>query len=80
MSELDKLIKVASEFSELINAEITIESAHRCVELIRLMADDDEVAHGMEDEFREAILKQLDSPLAKIALSTSNIKFSRWCA
>jgi hypothetical protein len=58
------------------------------VESIRVAADedDDEQAHGLEDDMREAVLRAImdgaenAKDLAEIALSTNEIKFSRWCA
>jgi hypothetical protein len=50
---------------------------------------DDEGAHGMEDGFREDVLRHLltvvpdDSEAAaiiRVALNTSEIEFCRWCA
>jgi hypothetical protein len=74
---------------------MTIEEAKAAVEEIRWQAiRDDERAHSLEDELHVAVLKEIveiyesneDSPLfraselAKIALSTREIKFARWCA
>ncbi len=61
--------------------------AHHRVADIRAMAGDDEIAHGAEDQFRDDVLRYLAEvapaelgELARIALSTNEIKFSRWCA
>lgn len=67
---------------------MTIQEAYARIRSIREIAHDDESAHADEDDFREEVLKfickhgndQLISELARIALSTGEIKFSRWCA
>lgn len=69
------------ECRDLIDSQLTIQSCERIIEIIKLLAeDDDEVAHSLEDDFRDAVLKQIDHPLAKLALKTSKIGFSRWYA
>lgn len=67
---------------------MTQDEARQWVERIKDIADDDEVAHGSEDELREAVLKAIANglpadeaqALARIALQTGEIRFSRWCA
>ncbi|MBG9915251.1 hypothetical protein ABD67_10070 [Bacillus sonorensis] len=65
---------------------MTVDDVREFVEEIRLSADDDEVAHSMEDELYVAVLQAIvngaDNPgkLAAEALRTKNIEFSRWCA
>jgi len=65
---------------------MTVDDVREFVEDIRHAADDDEVAHSMEDELYVAILKAIangaDNPekLAAEALKTKDIEFSRWCA
>lgn len=75
--------KLRDEFYALAyQPSINLESAKRCLEIIKLIAveGDDEVAHGMEDALRDAVLRSIDHPLASIALQTSDIQFCRWCA
>ncbi len=49
-------------------------------------ASDDEVAHAAEDNLRERVLRAIAltsgnaAALAKAALATSSVRFSRWCA
>lgn len=56
------------------------------VRYIASIADDDEAAHGREDDLRERVLAAIASgaanasDLAREALRTSDIQFSRWCA
>ncbi len=76
MNELDLRI----ECRRLIEGKITEETCLQIVQIIKQLADDDEVAHSLEDEFREAVLLVVNHPLAKIALTTSEIRFARWCA
>lgn len=65
---------------------MTIEEVEKLYQSIVDASGDDEIAHGLEDEFRELVLKEVADgnpnsfELAKIALSTSEIKFLRWCA
>ena len=58
-----------------------------CLEYIRRMADDDEIAHSMEDRLFCAVLSAIakdccDDPkqCAALALTSSEIHFARWCA
>lgn len=59
------------------------------VDAIRAVAADDERAHGMEDGLHEDVLMAIASgdikgveavQCAAIALTTTAIDFSRWCA
>jgi hypothetical protein len=65
---------------------LTPATAREVVECIRALADDDEVAHGIEDDLHLAVLKQVAAgdpnakELAAIAASTEALDFSRWCA
>jgi len=66
---------------------MTLEEAHARVELIRDEIDDPEGAHSEEDKFREDVLRYLSEvapaelgELARIALSTNELDFPRWCA
>lgn len=73
--------KFRDEFSDLIAKPLTEASCLRILEIIKYIGDsDDEVAHSMEDNFREVVLKQVDHPFAKLALKTSEFDFKRWCA
>ncbi len=56
---------------------------------LRARAGDDESAHGLEDALRHDVLKAIASgeqtyeeccELARLALSTTEIEFERWCA
>ncbi|PJI12380.1 hypothetical protein CTV96_09540 [Bacillus altitudinis] len=64
---------------------MTIDDVQERIEVIRQIALDDEVAHGMEDELYidvlEAIANGADNPekLASEALKTKDIEFYRWC-
>lgn len=65
---------------------MTVDDVREFVEDIRHAADDDEVAHSMEDELYVAVLEAIangaDNPekLAVEALKTLDIEFNRWCA
>jgi len=70
-------------------SDMTLEEAENAVAEIERTKDDDEHAHGAEDHLRESVLaviaagkisKQKMAKLAAIALKTSKINFSRWCA
>jgi len=68
---------------ELIEQPLTIESCNEILTIIKDIGEvdsDDEVAHSLEDEFREAILKHIDHPLAKLALRSSEFNFARRCS
>ena len=65
---------------------MTVNTARKRLKAIRTEAWDDEAAHCHEDQLREDVLEAIvdGSPdykaLARIALSTRKIKFTRWCA
>jgi len=65
---------------------MTIREALKRYRDIEKEVDDDERAHGMEDDFRRDILQAIadGAPdavrLAKIALQTAKLEFARWCA
>jgi hypothetical protein len=65
---------------------VTVNTARKRLRRIREEAWDDEVAHDDEDRLRADVLQAIvdGSPdykaLARIALSTRKIQFSRWCA
>jgi len=58
----------------------------KAVEYIKAIADDDESAHGAEDDLREDFIEYIatrkDSlgEKARLILSTNKIDFARWCA
>lgn len=64
----------------------------RCIEIIKWVAqeeEDDEVAHSMEDDLREAVLEGMVRDgwsggscreMAAEVLKTRDLKFARWCA
>lgn len=65
---------------------MTAAEAEARVQQIRDEANDPETAHALEDQLHEDVLQAiaLDHPdpaaLAKIALTTRQIRFVRWCA
>lgn len=66
---------------------MTLDEVEAEVERIRGLADDDESAHGAEDDLWEKVLRTIasgygDKPsaLAAAALKTTEIDFQRWCA
>lgn len=58
----------------------------KAVENIKMIANDDEIAHHLEDGLREQFIKYVAmreddlGEKARIVLSTNDIKFARWCA
>jgi hypothetical protein len=69
--------------------KLTLAEAKARVEEIRSAARDDERAHELEDALRRDALKIIArgdltpadaAKLARVALSTEALKFSRWCA
>jgi hypothetical protein len=60
------------------------------VDAIRASSEDDEAAHGLEDGLRRDFIRSLAAgehgasvelqQLAKLVLSTEQIRFARWCA
>ncbi len=75
-------------FEEPIMPEIcTEEFVQQYLNYIKQIAYDDEVAHSREDKLHQAVLsyiaegKIVDPMLcAKLALTSQNIEFARWCA
>lgn len=71
---------------------MTIAEIERRILAIRSLAydrDDDEKAHAREDDLRRDFLRwliqepqpvELVQQMAKLVLSTDDIKFARWCA
>jgi hypothetical protein len=66
----------------------TTEDVRVGVSLVAALAEDkdDEAAHAAEDALHQSVLKAIadgakaPADLAKAALKTKNIKFSRWCS
>jgi hypothetical protein len=57
------------------------------IEQIKEKRHDDEVAHGLEDKLRQDVLLAIargectgPAECARLALTTSEIDFARWCA
>lgn len=65
---------------------ITVEECRARVEAIRAAAEDDEAAHGMEDDLHFDVLKAIAAgasngkALATEAIKTAQIEFARWTA
>jgi hypothetical protein len=65
---------------------VTVEEAKLAVAEIRFVRDDDEKAHAAEDALRHRVLEAIAAgdenakELAAVALQTTGIEFSRWCA
>lgn len=67
--------------------KLTLKEVEQAIEEIKLMKDDYEKAHAMEDELRANILEHIATnyigevaAIASLGLSTRNIEFERWCA
>ena len=59
----------------------------RQVAIIATIAGDDEAAHSAEDDLRTCVLEAISEGVAtdpeecaRLALTTADIKFERWCA
>ena len=69
-----------------METNITIEQVKQAIESIKDITWDDEAAHGKEDSLRDQVLQAIanGSPdsqeLARLALTTNDIDFCRWCA
>lgn len=75
--------KLRDEFEEILSQPLIEQSCLRVLEIIKFIGEvdhDDELAHSMEDDFREVVLKSIDHPLAKLALRTSEYIFARLCS
>jgi hypothetical protein len=65
---------------------MTIDEVIQRIQAIKDNEDNYEVAHSLEDRLREDILKAIANgvdnaqELAQLALTTSDLDFSRWCA
>lgn len=67
--------------------EITVAYVKKRVEYIKSIMDDDEAAHGMEDDLHQAVLRAIaygtctdPTGCAEAALETLKLDFARWCA
>lgn len=71
------------EFNSIVEAPLTEKSVRRALDIIKYIGEidgDDEVAHSQEDSLRTAVLRQINDPLAKMALESEHFEFSRWCS
>ncbi len=66
---------------------MTLAEVMRRIEYIKSVAGDDERAHSKEDDLHQDVLHNIangtaESPqeMARLALTTSEIEFYRWCA
>lgn len=65
---------------------ITIEEVEARVRMVESRKDDNESAHGIEDDLYEDVLRAIaeGSPeataLARAALKSKDVDFARWCA
>lgn len=65
---------------------MTVADVKKWISRIKDVADDDEVAHTEEDRLHQEVLAAIAdgapnaAELAREALKTSKINFSRWCA
>jgi hypothetical protein len=70
----------------MADEKLTVEDIKRRVAKIDAEKDDDETAHGSEDQLWEDVLKAIadgaedPAALAREALKTRDIEFSRWRA
>lgn len=79
---------MSEELEALLEVPISVYRAHQAVRVLRDSCDcDPEAAHLFEDRFRASVLETVASnalgvdkgiELAKLALSTRDIKFPRW--
>ncbi len=65
----------------------TVEDVERELALIRKHSGDDEVAHSMEDDLHQCVLMAIANQtavepvaMARLALTTLEMDFERWCA
>lgn len=78
--------EITDKFDNILKKRLTHEDVKDAVELIRTMGivlSDNETAHGMEDKLKDAVLSQLaidGNALAKLALSSNEINYTRWYA
>lgn len=62
---------------------MTVDEVRERVASIRAQSDDDERAHGLEDQLHQDVLRYLADNghrIAAEALTTLEIDFARWCA
>lgn len=66
----------------------TVSDVQAAVDGVREVADDDEAAHSYEDSVHAVVLASIAAGVlsggeareaAKVALSTQDIEFARWC-
>lgn len=60
---------------------MTVKEVKARIEEIIKVSEDDERAHGLEDQLWEQVLEELSAtnPIAEEALKTRRISFARWC-
>lgn len=65
---------------------MTIDDVRREIADINAIRDDDEAAHAAEDRLHQAVLLAIakgdcvaPQEMARLALTTKDIAFSRWC-
>lgn len=66
---------------------MNLNEINEAVAKIEATKNDDEVAHGMEDDLREAFIRHVAetaggdlAEMARAVLKTNEIDFCRWCA
>jgi len=64
---------------------ITLDDVRVVLDCIKQLAGDDEVAHSIEDQLHQAVLRMFangvaNASLAQTALLSLKIEFERWCA
>jgi hypothetical protein len=66
---------------------VTVTEVQKWLDSIAACARDDEAAHSSEDSLYEAVLRAIadgraEDPreMARLALSSGEIEFARWCA
>lgn len=83
MKSLDRT-KIKMNFNEILDTKLSNETITEALYYITKIAEyDDEMAHVMEKDLWMKVLKLLasdGSELARNALKTQNIDFSRWFA
>ena len=86
MSTYEDRKKLQGELEMLTGETVTAAKMGELVSLLEQIADDDEAAHGAEDEIHALALAAARSrnpesaEIAAQALATAAIEFSRWCA
>ena len=66
---------------------MSLDENQKRIDQLREIAGDDEAAHSEEDDLRRDVLRAIadgecDDPAAaaRLVLTTSEIRFARWCA